>query len=863
MNNWKKYCALLMLGIAISVNLWLYRLEPTALIDPNDNAFQYALVERTNEIWDYAAEHCGETVTRFACRFTLLADHWVPNWAQGYNLPYYYSHIPQILIVASHKFFSFFLSLFPLHASRFTLFLYYHWVIYLLLSFFPLSMFLALRVLRLPWLTAGIGALLASQISTDGLYGLDPPSFLWRGYGLSSQLFAMIWLPLAVAWTIRYFEEALSVKREALRIPTNVSLSPFPFPLFASVLFLVLTTMGHLGIGMMAFLAVGVIAISGPVMSLLKGKHWEEIVKSSKCNFNSFTRLDSLRFIDARLVRLFVYSFIFLSYWLVPIFLTNDFHNISFWDPVWKFNSYGWKEILTKLFNGDLFDFGRLPVFTGLVLVGTGVALSGKREAGRNEEKLSFPFTLYPLAFLLLFFLFLSFGRTTWGSLIDLIPGMAEFHLHRMIVGVHLAGLFLAPIGLAWIAEKLIAGSLPAQAGVKREAGRKNLLLIRVPASTRGESTRLDLVDPRRTRGGFVYLIICLFVYFSLYPQTIRYAKHNDFLIQKANENYRLAESDLSALRVTLSSLPPGRIYTGRGGGWGRNFRVAETPYYMILSTFGFPTILWLPETWSLNSDTEQYFDEANQAHYDLYNVRYVVVPQEIQPQPFWKFIKETTSWKLYEVETEGPVLNEVEGYVATGVRPAIVSSDKTDFVNVVRLWIQSDSPSQGLYPELTFDDGYPKKTGIPNFRMIDEASYIVPDGSRHSLFAEPPVYASSVKRQALSVKNESNDTDMVFRARVTLDQDCAECIVILKQTYHPNWRATVDGAPVNPFAVFPFFTAVPVATAGTHDVTFSYEPSLLKHTLILFEIALLSFGIFSVLRGRFTRFRKPPFPSI
>ena len=38
-----------MLIFAIGFNLWLYKLEPTATIDPNDNAFQFALVDRTKD----------------------------------------------------------------------------------------------------------------------------------------------------------------------------------------------------------------------------------------------------------------------------------------------------------------------------------------------------------------------------------------------------------------------------------------------------------------------------------------------------------------------------------------------------------------------------------------------------------------------------------------------------------------------------------------------------------------------------------------------------------------------------------------------------------------------------------------------
>src|SRR5258706_13631777 len=199
-NDIEKAIGLLLLAGAIIFNLWLYRLEPTAQVDPNDNAFQFALVYRTNQIWDFANKKCSGNILTFpVCHFSYLVDHWVPNWNEGYNLPFYYSHIPQIAIVASYRLFH---SLFLIPYSLFT---YYHIVIYLLLCLFPLSVFLALRVAELPWFTAGIGALLASHLSTDGLYGLDPASFLWRGSRLSNQFFFIFWLPLAHVFLYRFF----------------------------------------------------------------------------------------------------------------------------------------------------------------------------------------------------------------------------------------------------------------------------------------------------------------------------------------------------------------------------------------------------------------------------------------------------------------------------------------------------------------------------------------------------------------------------------------------------------------------------------------------------------------------------------
>ena len=86
---------------------------------------------------------------------------------------------------------------------------------------------------------------------------------------------------------------------------------------------------------------------------------------------------------------------------------------------------------------------------------------------------------------------------------------------------------------------------------------------------------------------------------------------------------------------------------------------------YMHLSTYGIPVILWLPETWSPNSDTEQYFSENNPAHYSLYNVRYVATPIDLAPDP-----NSTLLEASQRPERHGNYTKVVtDGYITAGVR--------------------------------------------------------------------------------------------------------------------------------------------------------------------------------------------------
>src|SRR3989344_5461371 len=661
MKHIDKLIGILLLLFAIGFNLWIYRQEPTAQTDPNDNTFQFALVERTNQIWDFAVKKCSSNYLTFGlCHLSFLVDHWVPNWAQGYNLPYYYSHVPQIFIVASWRLVSSTIQQFS--NVTISLYSYYHFVIYILLSLFPLSLFIGLRIIGVSWLASGFGALIATQLSTDGLYGLDLSSFLWRGWGLSSQLFAMIWLPLAIAygWKWLHVQKETNMRTERqgakfsqdgseLRFQENFRHPERSFKhqrvLLFAILFLAATTAGHLGIGIIAFLSVGILSLS---------------------NLSHLGNLSNLKEILKKLLLLYGGVFLLLGYWIFPILLGGNYHNISVWDSIWKFDSFGYREVLKNLFNGDLFDFGRLPILTTLAFIGLFSGL----------------FTIYHLPFtiLFLFWLLLYFGRTTWGGLFNLIPGMSEFHLSRFIVGIHIAGLFLIPIGFEWLMEQV----------------------LRITYFVLGKRNSTIIPDTNRLIRYLITGVTLAILFPIISGQTLRYSKHNDFLIKRANENYEKDKEDvaslLSVVRRQLSE-KSGRVFAGRGGSWGRNLRIAETPIYMHLSTYGIPVILWLPETWSPNSDTEQYFSENNPAHYALYNVRYVVTPTDLPKehiQPFWRLLESGKSWRLYEVSPLSPQspLSPL-GYITTGVRPAIVSTSKTDYRSLVRLWMHSDYPSQ------------------------------------------------------------------------------------------------------------------------------------------------------------------------
>lgn len=125
---------------------------------------------------------------------------------------------------------------------------------------------------------------------------------------------------------------------------------------------------------------------------------------------------------------------------------------------------------------------------------------------------------------------------------------------------------------------------------------------------------------------------------------------------------------------------------------------------------------------------------------------------------------------------------------------------------------------------------------------MEDEVTYN-DGGVLKNIFTDQPLPDTEAVSDVDILGPERVDTDMVFATKIEVPETCVDCLIVLKQTYHPNWRATIDGTPVETFTVFPFFTAINVEEfAGTHEVVFRYEPNTLKITLLV--LSLLAAGI-------------------
>jgi len=79
------------------------------------------------------------------------------------------------------------------------------------------------------------------------------------------------------------------------------------------------------------------------------------------------------------------------------------------------------------------------------------------------------------------------------------------------------------------------------------------------------------------------------------------------------------------------------------------------------------------------------------------------------------------------------------------------------------------------------------------------------------------------------------------FSAEVAVER---ESMLLLKATYHPNWRATVDGVETDTVMLMPSFVGIELSP-GNHSVRIEYRPRRLR--VILLVLGLLTLPLIAV----------------
>ncbi|MHB8504697.1 MAG: hypothetical protein ACYDEN_03085, partial [Acidimicrobiales bacterium] len=560
----------------------------------------------------------------------------------------------------------------------------FRWSLYLIWALWPVVIYASARIVGLDrWASAMAAAVSPVLMSAPGV-GYEVNGYLWIGYGLWAQEWGMLFVPLAWACTWR----ALADRRWAL-------------PAVAAI---AATVCSHFETGYLALVATILMPWLVP---------------------------SDLRLRLGRGALLLVLSLAAAAWAVVPLIVYRDWAAINqalVNGPL--VNGYGAGQVMTWLVNGEVFDNGRVAVVSCLVAFGTlAIVWRWRREpVGRA------------LAVMGVFSLLLCWGRTTWGPLMDLVPGGHDVFFRRFMLGFQLAGIFVA--GIAVTAVKGVLG-----AGVGRVArrwGRRGddaVLVGRVAALLTVPIVALLAIPVVRDVGQY----------------TARNAR--DVAIQRAEQAPAAAE--LAPVLRYVEAHGGGRTYAGNPNNWGNNFDVGLVPVYKYIESQDVDEVGFTLRTAALMSQPEFHFDQYDNGDYVVFGVRWLLYPAG-QPLPLGaRYVMHRGPYWLYELPQDG--------YVSVVDTVGTISANRRDVGPVTSSLLSGSLLQQ--HRDLTVAwPGRPAAAPTATAGTAGSPGTVISSG-KTLLWGRMP-------------------------ATVHLDR---RAVVMLATSFDPGWTATVDGrrAPV------------------------------------------------------------------
>jgi hypothetical protein len=580
----------------------------------------------------------------------------------------------------------------------------FRWMLYLLIAGWPVVVYCAGRVFALSRPAAAAAAVMAPFLASATGVGYEPKAYVWVGWGVWTQLCASWVLPFAWACTWRALSSRCAV------VP--------------AVLCTALTVALHFETGYLALGGVVVIGLIGP--GGLPGR--------------------------LRRAALVLGGALAASAWVtVPLVASAPWaarNQVLAGTPLE--NGYGARQVLDWLVTGRLYDAGRLPVVTVLLAVGVVASLVRWRRDAVGRVLLA----LWTMSMLL------SFGRTTFGPLIDLVPGGGDVFLRRFGMGAQLAGLFLAGLGAVVVAQ-----------GVATWA--------------RAAWPRLGDGRWRTAAAVGAVGVVAIVALVPVVAQMDAYAGQNRRAVAD-QQSARLEVSEMGRLVAYVRDHGGGRVYAGMPSNWGATFGVGQVPVFKYLESLDVDEVGYTLRTASLMTDPEYHFDERSPGNYALFGIRYLILPPwERAPVP------------ASQVLVAGPyrllVLPAV-GYVRVVDTVGVLAADRTDVGSRSVGYLESMRPAEARYLTVSWAGAPAARPTSPHGVPAGPAGAVV---STDAHLADGRLAATVVARRA--------------------------AVVTLSVSYDPGWVATVDGRAVSTQMLAPALVGVAVGP-GRHSIRFRYE---------------------------------------
>ena len=613
----------------------------------------------------------------------------------------------------------------------------FRWSGYLLWCLWPVAVYGSARVFGLDRPAAGLAGVTAPLLhSVEGI-GYEQHAYAWAGFGVWTQLWGSWALPFA--WALCW--RAMTDRR-------------FLAPAAGLV---AVTTAFHFETGYLAFAAIVVMPF---------------LVRAG---------------LGARLGRavvLLAASLLAAAWVVVPLLAFSRWAGINqalAGGP--SANGYGARVTLRWALTGGLLDAGHLPVISLLAAAGLAAAAARWRQAGPERALIA----------LLCGCLVLSFGRTTFGGLISIVPGHADVFFRRFAMGGQLAAIYLAGIGAA---EAISRGGRMAAAGAGLLARRGMGWASWAPPAAAGLAA--------------VAWLAPAWGYLDAYDQANAAGIHAQLAAQRRDA------AQINALAAVLRARGAGRAYAGSPAGWGQFFTVGQVPAFKYLESLDADEVGNTLRTASLMTQPEFRFDEASPGDYPLFGIRYLIYPSRSAPAvpPGAVPLLASSMFRVWELPASS--------YFRIGQTTGTLTANRADIGTQAIAYLRSALPGLARYLTVSYAGHPPAPPSQP----------------------APPARPSRAARPAGTIL--SSDVDLAGGQAGAVVRLRRPTVLVLSASFDPGWTVTIDGRPAAVQMVSPALPAVAVPP-GTHHITFRYTgfrgyPALLALAgLDLLAVALAS----------------------
>ncbi len=257
-------------------------------------------------------------------------------------------------------------------------------------------------------------------------------------------------------------------------------------------------------------------------------------------------------------------------------------------------------------------------------------------------------------------------------------------------------------------------------------------------------------------------------------------------------ERSGIARADLDRVIDFLDHAPDGRLLAGNDVGTGSHFLM-----YLPAAYTGSPALRAYGGAALQSSANFEYLDHFDlRRHHRMYNARYLIADRRVDID-FGRAVLKTDRYQLIELP--------VRGYFQPIELVGAISSHRRARRRATLDWLDGDEPQR----------------------------------RRHLVVGDHAIASSGLSGHVLAEWNGPSR----YSADVQVAGDRAGAF-LLSVTFHPGWRATVDGKRTDIIRVTPDLMAVEVAP-GKHQVSFSFKrPWWSWLLMIVAALTLASIGL-------------------